>query len=150
MLSGMVQEHERGLGGWQAEWETLPALAMLTADASTAIAVALANLEVDEDRMRANLDAAYGVARAEGLMAALAPHVGRAEAARLVEDACRHAATSGRRLQDVAAEDTSIRAQLAPDAIITALDPVALTASARELVRQALHRRRDARGPDHG
>jgi len=150
MLAAMPQEHERALGGWQAEWETLPALALLTADASTAIAVALASLEVDEDRMRVNLDAAFGVARAEGLVAALAPHVGRAEAARLVEDACRHAATSGRRLQDVAAEDTSIRGQLAPDAIITALDPVALTASARELVRQALHRRRDARGPDHG
>ncbi len=150
MLAAMPQEHERALGGWQAEWETLPALAMLTADASTAVAVALANLEVDEDRMRANLDAAGGVARAEGLVAALAPHVGRAEAARLVEDACRHAATSGRRLQDVAAEDTSIRGHLAPHAIITALDPVALTASARELVRQALHRRRDARGPNHG
>ena len=24
MLSGMVQEHERALGGWQAEWDTLP------------------------------------------------------------------------------------------------------------------------------
>ena len=22
MLSAMLQEHERGLGGWQAEWET--------------------------------------------------------------------------------------------------------------------------------
>ncbi len=26
MLSAMLQEHERGLGGWQAEWETLPDL----------------------------------------------------------------------------------------------------------------------------
>ena len=24
MIAAMVQEHERGLGGWQAEWETLP------------------------------------------------------------------------------------------------------------------------------
>ncbi|HEX7954357.1 MAG TPA: 3-carboxy-cis,cis-muconate cycloisomerase, partial [Burkholderiales bacterium] len=33
MLAAMVQEHERGLGGWQAEWETLPEICMLTAGA---------------------------------------------------------------------------------------------------------------------
>ena len=26
MLSAMPQEHERGLGGWQAEWDVLPEL----------------------------------------------------------------------------------------------------------------------------
>ena len=26
MLSAMPQEHERGLGGWQAEWDVLPDL----------------------------------------------------------------------------------------------------------------------------
>jgi len=31
VFSGMVQEHERALGGWQAEWEALPDLARLTA-----------------------------------------------------------------------------------------------------------------------
>ena len=29
MLSAMVQEDERGLGGWHAEWETLPEIVML-------------------------------------------------------------------------------------------------------------------------
>ena len=104
MLAAMPQEHERAVGGWQAEWETLPALAAITAEASTAIAATLADLEVNEERMRANLDAAGGVARAEGLVAALAPFVGRVEAARLTEEACRHAATLGRPLADVAAE----------------------------------------------
>jgi 3-carboxy-cis,cis-muconate cycloisomerase len=26
LLSGMVQEHERALGGWQSEWGALPEL----------------------------------------------------------------------------------------------------------------------------
>jgi 3-carboxy-cis,cis-muconate cycloisomerase len=30
MLTAMVQEQERALGGWQAEWETLPEIASLT------------------------------------------------------------------------------------------------------------------------
>ena len=29
MLAAMPQEHERAAGGWQAEWETLPALVEL-------------------------------------------------------------------------------------------------------------------------
>src|SRR2546427_12615251 len=33
MLTSMVQEHERGLGGWHAEWETLPEIFRLTAGA---------------------------------------------------------------------------------------------------------------------
>ena len=46
------------------------------------MAETLAHLVVDEARMRANLDAAGGVARAEGLVAALAPRLGRVEAMR--------------------------------------------------------------------
>lgn len=30
LFSGMVQEHERALGGWQAEWDVLPELAVIT------------------------------------------------------------------------------------------------------------------------
>ena len=33
MLAAMVQEHERGLGGWHAEWETLPEICLLAAGA---------------------------------------------------------------------------------------------------------------------
>ena len=38
MLSAMPQEHERGLGGWQAEWDVLPELVRVTASAATSTA----------------------------------------------------------------------------------------------------------------
>jgi 3-carboxy-cis,cis-muconate cycloisomerase len=151
MLAAMPQEHERAAGGWQAEWETLPALVELAAGASAAIADTLAHLEVDEARMRANLDAAGGVARAEGLVAALAPRLGRVEATRLVERASRKAMTEGRTLADAAATDEAIRAHLDGAAIAAALDPEALTATARDVVLRSLrHRTRDRRGSHHG
>jgi 3-carboxy-cis,cis-muconate cycloisomerase len=151
MLAAMPQEHERAIGGWQAEWETLPALAMLAADAASAMAGTVAHLDVDEARMRANLDAAGGVARAEGLVAALAPALGRGEAARLVEAACRSAAASGSSLAAVAASDAAIRSHLGEAAIALALDPVAQTVTVRDAVRRALERRqRDRGGHDHG
>jgi len=151
MLAAMPQEHERAIGGWQAEWDTLPVLVTLAADASTALADALAHLEVNATRMRANLDAAGGGARAEGLVAALAPHLGRAEAAHIVEELCRRAVAGGHPLAHVAADDPRVRTHLDAAAITSALDPVALTATAHAIVRRALqHRHRDGKGPDHG
>ena len=34
MLRAMLQEHERGLGGWQAEWDTIPELVIAAGDAA--------------------------------------------------------------------------------------------------------------------
>jgi 3-carboxy-cis,cis-muconate cycloisomerase len=151
MLAAMPQEHERAIGGWQAEWDTLPALTMLTADAATAMADALTGLEVNAARMRANLDAAAGVARAEGLMAALARRIGRVEAARVVEQTCRRALAQRRALAEVAADDPAIRAHLDANGITNALDPDTLTITARDLVRRTLHHRRSrSKGAHHG
>ena len=140
MFAAMVQEHERAAGAWQAEWETLPRLAMLTADAATAIADALADLEVDTARMRATLDAAGGVARAEGLVAALTPALGRAAAHSLVEAACARAIHDGQSLAAVAADDAQIAATLGPAGIAAALDPAAFADAAAASVQRVLVR----------
>ena len=60
MLGAMVQEHERGLGGWQAEWDTLPDLVLVSAGGAKAVADAHDSLSVDTDRMRTNVDASGG------------------------------------------------------------------------------------------
>ncbi|MEZ5287473.1 MAG: lyase family protein [Vicinamibacterales bacterium] len=151
VLAAMAQEHERAAGGWQAEWDTLPALAMLTLDSACTVAGVLPALRVDDARMRANLDAAGGVARAEGLASALAPCVGRTEASRLVSDACADAAVGGRTLEEVASAMPGIRAHLDAGAIAAALNPAALTAGCPALVERALTaRRHDRKGSRHG
>jgi len=58
MLAAMVQEHERAAGSWQAEWGTLSELLTLTGSAAAWGRDALEGLEVDAERMRANLAAA--------------------------------------------------------------------------------------------
>ncbi len=140
MLAAMPQEHERAAGGWQAEWDTLPALVTLAARSAHAMAGALATLIVDEARMRANLDLAGGIARAEGLVAALAPALGRPQALAAVAAACRLAQTSGRALADVAADSVEVRAHLDPAAITSALDPQAFAGSSRLFVDRVLAR----------
>ena len=56
MLATMPQEHERALGNWQAELAEWPGLLMSAHGSAKAMAHALAGLQVDTGRMRANLD----------------------------------------------------------------------------------------------
>jgi 3-carboxy-cis,cis-muconate cycloisomerase len=56
-LTGLVQEHERAVGGWQAEWPTLAALIQTTGAASEAMAGVAEGLTVDRERMRRNMNA---------------------------------------------------------------------------------------------
>jgi 3-carboxy-cis,cis-muconate cycloisomerase len=146
MLAAMPQAHERAAGGWQAEWETLPALVELTSRSARAMAEALPALVIDEARMRANLDASGGVARAEGLVAALAPRLGRLEATSLVEMLCRRAIADHHSLQDVAAADPKISEQLDAAQIAGALDPAALTGSTGVFIDRVLQRWARRRG----
>ena len=77
----MEQEHERAAGAWHAEWAPLRALLVATGSAAAWLRTCLEGLEVDAERMRANLggaDAAAAVASAAALVdRALAPGRGR-------------------------------------------------------------------------
>jgi len=57
LLAAMPQEHERALGNWQAELAEWPGLLMSAHGSVRAMAQALPGLQVDTQRMRANLDA---------------------------------------------------------------------------------------------
>ena len=46
-LTGMVQEHERAVGGWHAEWPTVAAVVQTTGAAVAAAAQVLEGLSVD-------------------------------------------------------------------------------------------------------
>lgn len=99
MLAGMVQEHERALGGWQAEWDTLPQIVTLAAGALRQLGDVAAGLEVDAARMRANLDLTHGLILGEAAMLALGGRIGRLEAHHVVEAASRRAGEQGETLR---------------------------------------------------
>ena len=123
MLGAMVQEHERGLGGWQAEWDTLPDLVLVSAGGARAVADALASLSVDTERMRANLDASGGTLLAESVAMALAESLGTREAHACVAAACRRAASERRPLADVLNDDPVVTRHLDRAEIARRLSP---------------------------
>jgi 3-carboxy-cis,cis-muconate cycloisomerase len=55
VLLGAVHEHERAAGAWQAEWGALSDALALTGGAAWWVRTTLGGLEVDVERMRANL-----------------------------------------------------------------------------------------------
>jgi 3-carboxy-cis,cis-muconate cycloisomerase len=138
LLSAMTQEHERGLGGWQAEWETLPEVLLLSSGALSQMCHVILGLHVDAERMRANLDATRGLIYAEAVSTALARAVGRAAAHKLVERACRQALEEGRHLQEVVLSDSEIAGHLPSAELKTLFDPRLHIQAAARLTDQAL------------
>ena len=90
MLATMLQEQERGLGPWHAEWETLPEIVRLSGGALHHMAELLPALEVNPERMRRNLEATHGLIFAEAVSTALADRMGKMAAHMLVEAACKN------------------------------------------------------------
>lgn len=145
VLSGMAQEQERAVGGWQAEWEALPELFLSTASAVERVRQALSGLEVDAERMRGNLDMGGGLLLAESLTMALARRVGRPEAYRLVQAAVARVREEGTTLREAAMADEQIRAVVTEDEIDQALDPAGYLGSTDAFIDRALARYREVR-----
>jgi 3-carboxy-cis,cis-muconate cycloisomerase len=138
MLTAMVQEHERGLGSWHAEWETLPEIFLLAAGALDHMAHVVDGLEVYEEHMTHNLAATHGLILSEAVAIALAKHMGRSSAHQLVERAAHRALESGRPLRDLLLEDQELRTHLSPAEIDGLLDPKNYTGSAASMIQQVL------------
>jgi 3-carboxy-cis,cis-muconate cycloisomerase len=103
-LSAMVQEGERGLGGWHAEWPTMAAVIQATGLALSSMAEVAEGLKIEEARMRANIGATHGAVFAERAMMLLAKKMGRDVAHKLVTEATRQSLVQGRNLSDVLRE----------------------------------------------
>ena len=140
MLAAMPQEHERGLGGWQVEWTTVPDLVRLSAGSARSVADMLTDLRVDEERMRANLDLTRGLILSEAVAMALAPHVGREGAHRLVQSAIGRFSDGGSTLAEALALDQEVSKHLSAADLARLISPEGYLGAARELVGRVLAR----------
>ncbi len=122
MLSSMVQEHERGLGGWQAEWESLPELFRLTAGSLHSARQLISGIVIDADTMREHLDANGRIALSEAVSFALAAKIGKRNAHRLLEQITHTAMERKISLREALIDSPGIRERLSIEEIDEALD----------------------------
>src|SRR3974390_825611 len=96
LLDAMVEDHERATGPWEIEWIMLPEIFCLTAGALAQTEFVLTGLQVDDKKMRANLDLTKGLIVSEAVMMGVGPYLGRQYAHDLVYDVCRKGVATGR------------------------------------------------------
>ncbi len=139
LAQSMVAEDERPAGAWHAEWQALrEALRLAGGAAFTAVELA-EGLEVDTDRMLANIGITQGAIVAERLAVALTPVLGKAAAKALLTKA---SATAGSTMGEV------LRSlpELADLDLDDLLDPARYTGAAGPLVDRVLLRYRNYTG----
>ncbi len=138
MLAAMVQEQERALGGWQAEWETLPQIICLTGTALQHMTALISGLEIDSERMLANLGVTQGLVYAESAAMLLATRIGKEAAHELVEKASGRAVKDKKHLRDVLMEEAQVRAHFANSDIAKLFEPLAYLGMADEFITRAI------------
>lgn len=138
VLGAMVQEHERGLGGWHAEWETLPELIQLTAGALVVSAELVEGMEVHPEAMLHNLNFTSGLIMAESVTMALGEYLGRLDAHKLVEAACHKALADNKHLGEILRADERVTAHLSAGQLTHLLNPVQAIGAAEAFVDRVL------------
>lgn len=138
MFSAMPQEHERSLGLWHAEWDTLPELCCLVSGALQQALLVVPGLEVDAARMRANLELTQGLVLAEAVSIALAQKIGRDAAHHLIEQCCKQAVREGVHLRAVLGANAEVSAQLSAAELDSLLDAAHYLGQARRWVERAV------------
>ena len=113
-LSAMVQEHERAVGGWQAEWPVVAAVVQSTGVAVASMAEVAEGLSVDTEKMRVNIERTNGLIFAERAMMLLGSKLGRDVAHKLLDAAATKSVSEGRNLASVLAEIPEVNAHLGP------------------------------------
>ena len=134
LLGTLVQEHERAPGGWHTDWMTFPALALVTSGALAAVVEIAQGLEIDVERLRANLELTGGQIMAEALSFALAEKIGRADAHALIRELIQQAAQEKRSLKEVLLRDMRVKSHLGGIEIEKLLIPLTYQGSAQTFI----------------
>jgi len=138
LLAAMPNEHERALGGWQSEWETLPEIVSFSAASLAHLRSVIDGLQVDTARMRSNIDASRGMVMAESVALALATSLGRAQAHQIVEAACHKAYAENRDLLTVLQTEPEVVGVLSEQRLAQLFDPLSYVGEAGNFVDRVL------------
>jgi 3-carboxy-cis,cis-muconate cycloisomerase len=144
LLSEMPQQNERGLGGWHAEWETLPEIVCLVGGALHHLAETLPRIQIHSQKMRENLELTHGLIFAEAVAMALGEQLGKQAAHQLVEAACQRASAEKKHLREILSQDPAVSKHLPPAGLDQLFDPQLYLGVADQFIARVLQAHRNA------
>jgi 3-carboxy-cis,cis-muconate cycloisomerase len=142
LLDAMVADHERSTGPWQIEWIVLPEAFCLLSGALKQARFVVSGLEVDAERMRANMEVTNGLVASEAVMMGVGRFIGREYAHDLIYDLCREAVRQNRPLLDILSETPQITEHLNRTDLAELCDPANYLGQSGVMVDRVLSHRR--------
>jgi adenylosuccinate lyase len=135
LMEGQVQLHERDGRPWKAEWVALPELCLLTATSLRLAIACIDGLEVDVDRMGANVAASHGLLASERILGTLATRLGKHRAQAALQDVLGTARRDSRSMVD-AIEAAGLMTRTEAEAAVHDLIAPGDTAAVRSVLRR--------------
>ncbi len=142
LLEAQIEDHERATGPWEIEWIALPEIFMLSAGALAQTRFVLEGLQVNEKKMRENLNITNGLIMSEAVMMGLGAAMGRNRAHDVVYDICREVVKTGRPMIDLLEENAEIRKHADRATLEKLVDPANYLGAAGEMVDRVLKMRK--------
>ena len=139
-LEGLINEHERDGRALRLEWVSVASVSHHTLAALAILSRVVEPLCVNAERMAAQAWASADGICSEGLMLALARHVGRQTAHALVYEVSQRAQSQGRSLRESLSESREVTSHLKPDELDAIFDPNRHLGSAGEMVDRVVAR----------
>lgn len=137
-LSAMNQDHERSVAGQPTEWLIIPEAFVLASGVLSHSREMLTGLEIDQNRMRENLDIDDGLLMSESVMMGLATSIGRGRAHSLVSAAAGRAIEQGTSLRTELLADSAIMDRVSMDQLDALLDPANYLGSTATMIDKVL------------
>ena len=141
-LSQMVQEHERAVGGSQAEWSTVAGVVQSTGVAIASMAEATEGLTVNPERMLENLQSTRGAVFAEKAAFLLSRKLGRERVHQLLEHATNPQQLRNRSLSEVLKQLPEVKGEVSSETLSRLEDPEDYLGMAREFSDRLCGRRK--------
>ena len=136
--ASIMQEHERSVGRWHAEWNPLPQIVCLTSGAIKHTDDLFSRLEINKDRMRQNIDLTRGLIFAESIAIALGKKIGKPEAEQTVKLACQRAREKECHLREVLVQEPAVLRVLDQAALDQIFCPENALGAANQLIDRVL------------
>jgi 3-carboxy-cis,cis-muconate cycloisomerase len=138
LLSSMVQEHERSIGGWHAEWVTFPEIVRAVGGSVAHALDLVSGLKIHSERMRTNMELTNGLLFAENVSIELAESLGKSAAHEILTSASQKSRQTGQHLREVLEEDPTLKTLFRPGDLDRLFSPEQGSELANELIDRVL------------
>jgi adenylosuccinate lyase len=138
MAENLVHSHERDGRSWKGEWTIIPDATLATGKSLDLLKLLLKDLQINRERMRANIMATNGFIHAESVMLALAKTLGKQSAHQLVYEVALQAQSEGLHFKQALINNQLIRAILNNDEIDALFNLDQSTGVCAEMVDQVI------------